>query len=89
MRNEFDTVLKEELRVLAIQTRERLDLTQKEMSEELLMNETSYSDIETGKYKCGTLTAILLLLKQPDPTQALQRFEQKFRARYDKELHLV
>ena len=40
MRQDFEKILGEELRYLAIETRERLGLTQKEMGEELQMGET-------------------------------------------------
>ena len=62
---------------MALRTRERLGLKQREMAERLVMCDTSYSDIETGVYKCGTLTAILLLLEQPDSNEVLQEIKQK------------
>ena len=49
MRQEKQEILKEELRVLAIVTRDRLGLTQREMGTQLAMSESCYSDIETGK----------------------------------------
>ena len=62
IRNDLTTILGEELRFLAIQTRQRLNLTQKEMGERLHMSYSNYSDIETGQIECcSTLTAILLL----------------------------
>ena len=67
MRHELSIILGEELRFLAIETRERLALTQKEMGEKLYMSESSYSDIETGRSHCGMLTAVLLLDMQNDP----------------------
>ena len=77
MREKREEVLKDELRVLALRTRTRLGLKQREMAEKLVMCDTSYSDIETGVYKCGTLTAILLLLEQPDSNEVLQEIKQK------------
>ena len=84
MRHEKEVLLKNELRILAIQTRDRLALTQKEMARLLDMTENSYSDIETGEYMCGTLTAILLLAQQDDPLAYLQHLNAKFKALYDR-----
>ena len=67
MRDKVERILKQELRFLALKTRNRLELTQKQMSELLFMNEKSYSDIETGVYMCGTLTCIVLIMMQEDP----------------------
>ena len=69
MRNEMEELLKEELRTLAIRTRDRLNYKQKQMAEALEMSDSSYSDIETGEHMCGTLTAVLLLMLQPDPNE--------------------
>ena len=85
MREEMEKILKEELRVLALRTRARLGLKQSEMAEKLVMCDTSYSDIETGVYKCGTLTAILLLLEQPDSNDVLQTIKQKLSNIYQEE----
>ena len=82
MREELEALLKEELRVLAIRTRDRLGYKQKRMAEALVMSDSSYSDIETGEYMCGTLTAVLLLIAQPDPNQYLQNLEFKLRELY-------
>lgn len=78
MRDEMNAILKEEFRGLAIITRDRLGLTQNKMAEELTMNEASYSVIETGVYKCGTLTAILLLMMQDDPREFLEKIKLRF-----------
>ena len=86
IRDDLKHILGEELRFLAIQTRERLNLTQKEMSEMLQMSESSYSDIETGKSNCGTLTAVLLLSIQEDPTHFLNAVNVEFQKWYDGEM---
>ena len=83
MRSEKESLLKDELRLLAIRTRDRLDLTQREMAERLEMSESSYSDIETGVYMCGTLTAMLLLLEQEDPRGFLQALDEAFAKQYE------
>ena len=83
MRSEKESLLKDELRLLAIRTRDRLDLTQREMAERLEMSESSYSDIETGVYMCGTLTAMLLLLMQEDPRRFLQALDEAFAKQYE------
>lgn len=67
MRQELSKIFGSELRYLAIETRERLGITQKEMGELLYMSESSYSDIETGRSHCGMPTAILLLNMQDEP----------------------
>ena len=58
--------LGEDLRILAIRTRDRLGLTQKEMGERLRISESSYSDIETGRSYCSMPTAMYLLDMQED-----------------------
>ena len=86
IRDDLTQILGEELRFLAIKTRERLNLTQKEMSEMLHMSESSYSDIETGRNNCGTLTAVLLLSIQENPTHFLNSLNEEFQKWYDGEM---
>ena len=83
MRRELEAILGGELRFLAIETRERLSLTQREMGQLLEMSESSYSDIETGKSKCGALTSILILDMQDDPSKFLQNVKRKFAEWYE------
>jgi len=83
IRDDLKHILGEELRFLAIETRERLDLSQKEMGERLQMSYSNYSDIETGRIDCcSTLTAVLLLCMQEDPAVFLDDISQKFRQWY-------
>ena len=89
VREEKEDLLKEELRVLAIRTRNRLNITQKKMAKVLEMSESSYSDIETGKSMCGTLTAILLLDMQEDPSGFLQDLRTKFSKQYEERMQPV
>lgn len=89
MRHELEQILGESLRILAIETRERLHLTQKKMGAELHMSESSYSDIETGTSYCGALTEALLLSMQEDPTQFLDTVRGKFMKWYEKEMQIV
>ncbi len=89
IRDDLKHILGEELRFLAIKTRERLNLTQKKMSEKLQMSESSYSDIETGKNKCGTLTAVLLLSIQEDPSLFLNTLNTEFQKWYDGKIMTV
>lgn len=86
MRRELEAILGEELRFLAIKTREEMDLTQREMGERLQMSESSYSDIETGKTKCGMLTSVLLLDMQDDPKVFLRNVETKISDKYETEI---
>lgn len=89
MRHEKEMLLKEELRVLAITTRDRLEITQKEMGRRLDMSESSYSDIETGKTMCSTLTTVLLLGMQQEPCTFLLSVKEKFEKQYEKEMHAI
>ena len=89
IREDLETILGEEFRFLAIKTRERLCLTQREMSEKLQMSESSYSDIERGVYKCGALSAILLLNMQDDPNCFISTVNEKFREWYEREMMTV
>lgn len=89
MRHKLETILGEELRFLAIETRDRLGITQKEMGRRLQMSESSYSDIETGKSKCSTLTATLLLDMQEDPRCFLKEVERKFNNWYEAEMSAI
>ena len=85
MRDEFKDIFGEDLRVLSIQTRDRLDITQVVMGEKLCMSESSYSDIETGKSHCGMTTAILLLEMQDDPKSFLKNTVKKAKAKVQEE----
>ena len=79
MRQDLEKILGEELRYLAIKTRERLGLTQKEMGEELQMGETSYSELERGETICASaLTKALLLNMQEDPRVFLNHVAKRF-----------
>ena len=84
IRDDLETILGEEFRFLAIKTRERLHLTQREMSDRLQMSESSYSDIERGVYNCSTLSAVLLLNMQDDPICILNTVDEKFREWYER-----
>ncbi len=89
MRQEKEDLLKEELRTLAIKTRDRLNLTQCKMARALEMSESSYSDIETGRTMCGTLTTVLLLDMQDNPTDFLCELRTKFSKQYEERMHPV
>jgi DNA-binding XRE family transcriptional regulator len=89
MRKEYEMILAKELRLLAIETRERLNLTQREMSSRLQMSESSYSDIETGRYNCSMASAILLLNLQEDPTLFIRRCVRKALRIVEREVQTV
>ena len=89
IRDNLETILGEEFRFLAIKTRERLHLTQREMGDRLQMSESSYSDIERGVYKPGTLSAILLLNMQDDVNSFLDTITKKFKEWYEREIMTV
>ena len=78
MRSEVEAIVREEFRTLALKLRDDLDLTQDKMSEELFMSERSYSDIENGHSTCGTVTAMLLLVKTDDPLRFIRRLQVRF-----------
>lgn len=78
MRQRCEKILGDELRYLAIETRDSLGLTQREMGELLHMGESSYSDLETGETACASsLAAILLLKMQNEPEAFLDRFTER------------
>lgn len=89
MRGKMETLLKEELRILAIRTRAHLNITQKEMANKLEMSESSYSDIETGRTMCGTLTTTLLFAEQDDPNECLKQLKVKLKKLYEEELQPI
>ncbi len=89
MRDELEDILKKEFRILALRTRNRLNLTQKEMARKLEMSESSYSDIETGRFMCSALTVILLLQMQPDPNAYLFHMQNQFEQAYEKGIQIV
>ena len=89
MRQEKDKIIKTVFRTLALKTRERLDLTQKEMANRLDMCERSYFDIEAGKTKCGTLTVLLLLMELEDPRGFLLDLKAAFDAEYERQMAVV
>ena len=89
IREDLETILGEEFRFLAIKTRERLRLTQREMSSRLQMSDSSYSDIERGINTPGTLTAVLLLNMQDDPNFFLNTVNEKFQEWYEREMTTV
>ena len=82
-------ILGEEFRFLAIKTRERLHLTQREMGDRLQMSDSSYSDIERGVHNCSALTTVLLLSMQDDPNYFLNTVNEKFREWYEREMMTV
>ena len=79
MRHKFENILDEELCYLAIETRDGLNLTQKEMGELLQMGEIFYSNLETGDTICASApTPTLLLRMQEDPSVFLNRVAERF-----------
>lgn len=87
MRHGAENILGELFRYLAIETRDRLKLSQEEMGELLFMSPSSYSDIETGVKNCvSTLTATCLLSLQEDLTILLQKAEKAISEYLEKEI---
>ena len=85
----MESILKAKFRDLALHTRYELGFTQKRMSELLMMNENSYSDIETGKAGCGELTIVLLLIMADDPKLFLHELDVSFKEAYEAEVEFV
>lgn len=79
LREKMNQTLKNELRLMILETRACLELTQNKMSDRYVMSESSYSSLEKGEYMCGTLTAILLISDQEDPAQALRKIAAKLK----------
>ncbi len=77
-RYDLEQIMREYMRILAIQTRDRLGLKQKQMADELFMSESSYSDIETGRAGGSALTVVRLLNMQERPEEHLHRLNEKF-----------
>ncbi len=84
-----ENYFKEELRVLALQTRNDLGFTQRQMSEKLYMSESSYSNIETGRSGCSMVTAILLLNMKSNADVYLSSIIKKFEEEYELERHFI
>ncbi len=80
-----ENYFKEMLRILALQTRYNLQLTQREMSEGLHMCESSYSNIETGRCGCSMMTALLLLSMQANAGEYLRNLVKNFEKQYSEE----
>ena len=89
MRQEKYKIIKTAFRALALKTRERPLLTQKEMADRLDMCERSYFDIEAGNTKCGTLTVLLLLMELEDPLTFLLELKIAFEAEYERQMAAV
>lgn len=89
MRKEIRKIFGAELRYLAIETRERLGITQNEMGERVCMSESSYSDIERGKNRCSMLTAVLLLEMQSDFEGFVRKCVKKAIGKNTKEMQTI
>jgi len=72
-RRHMQEIMKRNLHTLLLQTRDHMGLKQYEMAEHYVMSNTSYSDLERGKSSCSTLTLLLLLHDQEDPTAVLNK----------------
>ena len=86
LRDKMEQLLKKELRSLLLKTRADLVLTQSKMGDRYVMSENSYSALEKGEYMCGTLTAILLLQDQKEPSTALAEITEKLEKLREEEL---
>ncbi len=78
-RDEMEDILGDLLRVLALDERARLGLTQAKMAETLAMSQRSYAYIENGQSNCSALTTILLLLQCPTRENFFSELERRFR----------
>jgi len=78
MRDEFETILKNEMRIIVLKLRADLHLTQSQMAEALYMSTRSYADIESGASACGALTVVLLIMMLPRPNEFLESLKLSF-----------
>lgn len=78
MKEEMETFREKELRYLTSRTRKRLNPTQKKAEAKLEMCESFYSDIETDKFSCVMLTAIMRLNLRETSQKILQEFGMAF-----------
>ena len=85
MRDKMELILKKAFRTQALKLRYKKGLTQAKMAELLEMSDRAYSDIESGHYACGTLTAILLLLQMEDREEFLKELDEEFKKLYTAE----
>ena len=85
MREEMKTIVKHAFREQTLKLRYKKGLTQAKMAEQLEMSERAYADIEAGRFTCGTLTAILLLLQMEDREEFLQELDEDFKKLYNME----
>lgn len=58
----YTTIFKQYFRSCLLQTRSQLGLTQSQMAEKLNISDRAYSNLESGKYCCSTITLVLFLL---------------------------
>ncbi len=79
MRDELEAILKVELQKLLLEQMKELNYTQGKMAEMLHMATRSFADIESGKSMCGTLTAVLLLMRLADANLFLEEIKNKFK----------
>lgn len=63
LREQMENELGNLLRVVAIQDRNNMHLTQSQYAEALIMSLRSYQKIEGGENDCGALTAFLLIAR--------------------------
>ncbi len=89
VRQDMETLLRTEARLLAIHTRNKLGITRKQMAEILVMSESSCSDIETGHSGCCPLTLVRLLALQDDPADSIRRLNEKLEKIYQQEVQPV
>ena len=82
----MEHALKKELREIAIQTRNRMNLTQEKMGDRYAMNGDSFRAIEAGEYMCSTLTAFLLLRDQEDRDRIFDEIGEKLEKIREEEL---
>ncbi len=86
VRQDMEAILRTEAHILAKHTRDELGITQKQMAEILVMSESSYSDIETGRSGCCPLTLVRLLALQDDPADFIRRLNEKLEKIYQQEV---
>lgn len=79
MKTLYLKILKHYLHVQMKDTRKELHMTQAQMAEKLEIDTRSYSDIDTGKSLCSTLTFVMFLIYFcKDPMKLLEDIKKLF-----------
>lgn len=88
IREQMKAELGKTLRVIAIQARENMNMTQSQFADALVMSLRSYQKIEGGKCDCGALTAFLLIAHQSNRQMIFEEVCEKLLTIYEGDMYL-